>query len=181
MSRINLAGYLVSIGVSEFLLLMLISEFFYPNYSVKYNYISDLGVGSTAIIFNSSIIFMGILIIISSLLIRKEYHSVSYIILLTGLGSMLVGIFPEYTGLIHSISALIAFLFGGIGAILTSLKRNYFWTVLGIITLFTLVLYVLKIYGPFGPGGMERLIVYPELIWGISFGTYLIASKNSSY
>ncbi|WP_338599045.1 DUF998 domain-containing protein [Sulfolobus tengchongensis] len=171
LNRPKIAGYIVLIGVSQFLLFMVISEILYPNYSVKYNYISDLGVGRTAIIFNTSIIVMGILVIIASLMIRAFYAP---LILLVGLGASLVGIFPETTGLPHLIASLIAFLFGGIGAIVTSIRRNYFWTVLGIITLSALILFISKEYGPLGPGGMERMIVYPELIWGISFSTYLI-------
>ncbi|BAB66830.1 hypothetical protein STK_17420 [Sulfurisphaera tokodaii str. 7] len=170
MDRIKISGYMILIGISQFLLLMIIAEILYPNYSVKYNYISDLGVGRTAIIFNTSIVVMGILVMLGSLLLRTYYYPLLFLI---GLGSAIVGIFPETTGLPHLIGALLAFLFGGISAILTSIRRNYFWTVLGLITLISLVLYVLKDYGPLGPGGMERMIVYPEIIWGISFATYL--------
>ncbi|WP_063492907.1 DUF998 domain-containing protein [Saccharolobus solfataricus] len=170
LNRDKISGYLILVGVSQFLLFFTVSEILYPNYSVKYNYISDLGVGGTAIIFNTSIVIMGILVIISSLLLRVNY---SPLVFLVGLGAALVGIFPENTGFPHLIAALITFLFGGIGAIFTSIRRNYFWTILGLITLASLVLYILKDYGPLGPGGMERIIVYPEIIWGISFGTYL--------
>ncbi len=175
----KIAGYLILVGVSEFLLLMLIAEFLYPGYSVSHNYISDLGVGKTAIIFNTSIIIMGLLIIIASILIRNTVKPsfATYTILLTGLGAMFVGIFPETTGTPHLISALIAFLFGGISSILTSVyERNYFWTALGLITLVSLALFISKSYEGLGPGGMERLIVYPELIWGISFGTKLLST-----
>ncbi|MDT7861755.1 MAG: DUF998 domain-containing protein [Saccharolobus sp.] len=168
----KISGYLILIGVSQFFLCMLIAEAIYPNYSIKSNYISDLGIGKTAIIFNTSIILMGVLIIIASITLRKL---ISILFFMTGLGSMLVGIFPETTGLIHLIAALIAFLFGGIGAVVTSITNKiYFWTILGFITLLCLILYLLKYYGQLGAGGMERLIVYPELIWGISFATYLI-------
>ncbi|MEM3292276.1 MAG: DUF998 domain-containing protein [Saccharolobus sp.] len=178
MDRDVISGYLVLLGVTEFFFLMFISEVLYPNYSIKFNYISDLGVGKTGVLFNSSIILMGILIIIASLLLKKFY---SFAVFLVGLGGMFVGIFPETTGFIHEISALIAFLFGGIGAILTSFSTRspirYFWIVLGLITLVSLFLYVGRYYAFLGPGGMERMIVYPELIWGYSFGTYLINEK----
>jgi hypothetical membrane protein len=85
---------------------------------------------------------MGVLIIIASITLRKL---ISILFFMTGLGSMLVGIFPETTGLIHLIAALIAFLFGGIGAVVTSITNKiYFWTILGFITLLCLILYLLK-------------------------------------
>jgi len=162
----------VLIGTSQFLLLMIVAEALYPGYSVNHNYISDLGVGKTAIIFNTSIMIMGIMVIMASILLNAMRYYTP-LLFLVGLGAFLVGAFPETTGLPHLLAALITFLFGGISAIVVSIRRNYFWTVLGILTLIALVLYIAKDYGSLGTGGMERMIVYPEIIWGISFGTYL--------
>jgi hypothetical membrane protein len=106
----KLAGYLTLVGVSQFLLSMTISEAIYPNYSIKSNYISDLGVGSTAIIFNTSIIIMEILVIISLIMLIKNLFWI--ILSMVRLGSTIVDVFPENTGVPHLISALIAFLFG---------------------------------------------------------------------
>lgn len=154
MDKYKISSYLILLGVTEFFFLMFISETLYPNYSVKFNYISDLGVGRTAIIFNSSIIVLGILLMVSAVLLRKLF---SFAVFLAGLGAMFVGIFPETTGAPHLISALIAFLFGGIGAILSGLTLahgavKYFWVILGLMTLSSLVLYVTSYYGPLGPG-----------------------------
>lgn len=150
---------------------MIVAEAVYPGYSISHNYISDLGVGKTAIIFNGSIIFMGILVLIGAILLGPSY----YIIIVIGLFSALVGVFPETTGIPHSISALIVFLFGGIAAIYYSVREKfYIWSVLGIVSLIALVLYVTKHYAGLGYGGMERMIVYPELLWGLSFASYLI-------
>ncbi|ACP36392.1 Protein of unknown function DUF998 [Sulfolobus islandicus L.S.2.15] len=121
LDRTKTSGYLILVGVSQFLLFFIISEILYPNYSVKYNYISDLGVGKTAIIFNTSIVIMGILVIIASILLRANY---SPLVFLVGLGAALVGIFPENTGLPHLIASLITFLFGGIGALVTSIREE---------------------------------------------------------
>lgn len=177
MKESKIAGYLALVGTSQFLILMIVAEALYPGYSVKNNYISDLGVGRTAVIFNVSVALLGVLVIVASILMRKVFSYASYLVLLNGIGALIVGLFPETTGLPHLIGALSAFLFGGLAAILTSIKRNYFWTVLGAITLISLFLYLGKMYGPLGNGGLERLIVYPELVWGISLGTYLIEYK----
>lgn len=173
---IKIAGYLILLGVSQFLLLMVISESLYPGYSVHSNYISDLGVGKTAILFNASIILMGLLIIVSSFSLNRR--TLSVLLFIVGLSSMLVGIFPETTGFPHLMSALFTFLFGGITAIVSSIYfRFYLWALLGFISLIALVLFIAHIYGPLGVGGMERMIVYPELIWGISFGSRISVNK----
>ena len=42
------------------------------------------------------------------------------------------------------------------------------------------VLYLVKQYLGLGAGGMERIMVYPILIWIIGFGGYLIALPEKS-
>ncbi len=54
-----LAPALLLFGASQFLLLLVAAEALYPGYSVATNAISDLGVGETAVIFNSSIVIFG--------------------------------------------------------------------------------------------------------------------------
>ena len=49
---------------------------------------------------------------------------------------------------------------------------------LGGLTLGSLALFVLGIHLGLGPGGMERMIVYPVILWGASFGGYLMASER---
>lgn len=102
----RIAGLLCFVGASQFLIIMLICEALYPGYSVSENMISDLGVGSTAAFFNSSIIILG--------------------------GT----------------------------------------------TLASLLLFVLGSYLGLGPGGMERMVVYPVILWGVGFGGYLMASER---
>ena len=173
----KIAGYLILLGVSQFLLLMIISESLYPSYSVHSNYISDLGVGKTAIIFNTSIILMGLLIVVASFSLNIRILSIlSFVI---GLSSTLVGIFPENTGFPHLILALFTFLTGGITAVVSSIYfRFYLWTILGFMSLIALILFITHIYGYLGVGGMERMIVYPQLIWGISFGSRISVYKQ---
>ena len=173
----KIAGYLILLGVSQFLLLMIISESLYPSYSVHSNYISDLGVGKTAILFNTSIILMGLLIMVASF--SLDIRTLSILLFVIGLSSMLVGIFPENTGFPHLISALFTFLSGGITAVVSSIYfRFYLWTILGFMSLIALILFITHIYGYLGVGGMERMIVYPQLIWGISFGSRISVYKQ---
>jgi len=39
-------------------------------------------------------------------------------------------------------------------------------------------MYIGDIYLSLGPGGMERMIVYPVLLWVIGFSGYLMSLKN---
>jgi len=173
-NRIKLAGLLILIGISQFILLLKIAEFRYPNYSVANNYISDLGVGPVAYIFNTSIILLGILGLIASYLLYELDKIFSILLFISSLGVAGVGLFPENTGILHVISSLITFLFTGITAIYSYKIENthakYIWPILGIISLTSLTLLATKNYLGLGPGGIERMIVYPIFIWliGIS-------------
>ena len=60
-SRVNLAGVLFFIAVTQFALGLIISEALYHGYGVHDNYLSDLGIGPSAIIFNASAFLLGLL------------------------------------------------------------------------------------------------------------------------
>jgi hypothetical membrane protein len=97
---------------------------------------------------------------------------------MTGVGVTGVGAFPETAGVVHHIVSLIAFLFAGLSAIasykLQKAPSSYFSVLLGVMTLVALTLYVSNIFLGLGQGGMERMIVYPALIWTVGFGAFLI-------
>ena len=177
---------MIFVGAAEFMLFLLVSEAIRPSYSVSTNYISDLGVGVSAPIFNGSIIALGILLTIGAYLLMRGVDSRIFpvLIFLTGLGAAGVGIFPETTGAPHSIFALIAFLFGGLAAIysykLTGSIFGYLSVVLGVLSLIALVMYATGHYGALHRGGMERLIVYPTLLWALGFGGYLQSGSKKA-
>ena len=182
----RLAGILIFVGAAEFMLSMLVSEAIRPSYSVSTNYISDLGVGISAPIFNGSIIALGILLAISAYPLMRGVDSRIFpvLIFLTGLGAAGVGIFPETSGAPHSLFALVAFLFGGLAAIysyrLTGSIFGYLSIVLGVLSLIALVMYATGHYGALHRGGMERLIVYPTILWALGFGGYLQSNSRKA-
>jgi len=45
---------------------------------------------------------------------------------------------------------------------------------MGIVTLTAIVLSVSHNYMGLGPGGMERMILYPFALWAVGFGGYLM-------
>lgn len=178
------AGLLLFIGASQFFIAMLIAEALYPNYNIAKNMISDLGVGPTAPIFNSSIIILGGLILITSSIFQKCLKDIplTVLILFTGFGAIGVGLFEENTDGLHEISAGITFILGGISEIYSSRfissPFSIMAIIMGCITLIFLGLFAFKCYLFLGPGGTERMIVYPVLLWALGLGGYFMASNE---
>jgi len=174
--KLVIAGVLVFVGVAQFLLFMNIAAYLYPGYSVAENYISDLGVGPVAYIFNSSIIVLGIFGIAGTYLMFKEGVDRIFVffMFMASLGAAGVGLFPENMGILHTIPSFITFFFAGLGALYSFRvdlsKLRYIWPIMGLISLAALVMFASKNYMGLGKGGMERVIVYPVFVWllGIS-------------
>ena len=186
------AGALVLVGGSQFVVGMLVAEALYPGYSISQNYISDLGVGPSAMIFNSSVFLLGLMAVVSAYFVNDSFRSrlVTGLLLLAGLGAMGVGVFSENSAAMHRIVSDITFIFGGILPIaayrLVRKPFSYLSVAMGVLSLSAMVLlsaqYFLGLgeqyYLGLGPGGMERMIAYPILLWEIAFGGHLIASSQ---
>lgn len=188
-----ITGMLLFTGAVLLLTGMHTAESLYPGYSVSGNYISDLGATCratctvyqpSAFIFNTAVILLGILIILSSYFIWREFNSsiIAALFCLSGLGAVGVGLFPETAGVLHLIVSFMTFFFGAMAAIAASkfvkAPFSYFSVLMGISSLTALVLYGLNVYLGLGPGGMERMIAYPVLMWAIGFGGYMMSTDN---
>ncbi len=174
---------------------MVISEALFPGYSVSGNHISDLGAncGSVCVInqpsaeiFDASVLILGLMGFVAGYLIFASRHRVAGILaLIGGLGAMGVGVFPETTGGLHVLFSFVAFFFTGLAAIasyrLVRPPMAQLAVVLGVLTLATLALYGSGTYLGLGPGGMERMVAYPAVIWVIGVGGNLMgpASQKS--
>jgi len=189
----KVAGVLFFIAASQFVLGLIVSEALYSGYSISSNYISDLGVGPSSSIFNSSVFLLGLLLIIGTYFLQrafKEYKVLTLTLILTAIGAMGVGVFTENFGTIHSVVSLIVFLFGGLSAIFSAISSHVhklkllkmpfsiIAVILGVTCLVALVLFAGKMNLGLGPGGMERMIAYPILMWGAGFGGYLVAQQQ---
>ncbi|EQD39851.1 membrane protein containing DUF998 [mine drainage metagenome] len=181
MKNEHAAGVLIFAGTFVFSISMMIAEALYSGYSIHSNVISDLGVGKTADIFNGTIIFLGITLILGgvALLLPDRRKIFPYLLVIAGIGAMIVGLFPETTGAPHTIGAFLVFLFSGIAA-LFGIKRfksafRYISPIVGIVVLVSIVLYAMSNYLRIGEGGMERMIVYPALLWAIGLSVYLMS------
>ena len=180
----GLAGLLFFLGATEFLIAMMAGEATQPGYSVGTNAISDLGVGTTALLFNASVIFVGAMGLLGAYFLLRAYHRrpLTVLLALAGIGAIGVGLFPETTLPTHTIFAFVAFFFGGLAAIVAfpiePWPINVLSVLLGVVGLGALVLFTARTYLALGFGGMERMIVYPILLWEVLFGGYLMGSAE---
>ena len=183
--RGSLTGFLFVVGSVQFLLAMLVAEGMRPDYSISADPISDLGVGSSALLFNASVVVLGLLVLAAASLYhgthRRLWITIPFV--LAGIGPIGVGLFPETTGTPHLVFAFMSFFFGGLLAILVASQVRppfrYLSVVLGIAALVALVLYAAQMNLGIGDGGMERMVAYPVFFWGIAFGGYLMAPAAS--
>jgi hypothetical membrane protein len=179
-----IAGVQCMVGIS-------VAEELYPGYSVSANYISDLGATCrvtciiqepASLVFNSTVIVLGALGITASYFLYRATRRklLTSLLILSGIGAVGVGVFPETTGIVHVIVSLIVFLFGGLSAVasyrIQEAPFNYLSILLGILALAALVLFSSGYYLAIGQGGMERMIAYPALLWLVGFGAYLMKS-----
>jgi hypothetical membrane protein len=194
------AGTLFFIAVTQFTLGFIISEALYPSYSVHDNYISDLGVGPSSLIFNSSAFLLGLLSLVATYFLRHSpnFKTVNMLLLLMAIGAMGVGVFTKDFTLAHGAMSSMAFFFGGLSAIASFkvLKKplSLISITLGVMTLGALALFSSGIitsgsltsdvaydsifYLGLGPGGMERMIVYPLLIWLAGFAGHIVTKRE---
>jgi len=191
------AGALFLIAFAQLLFFTGIAEGLYPGYNVRMNFISDLGVEpQSAFLFSSSMMLTGILVIAGSLLLftGKERTGKNYalaFIILTGVGLAGVAAFNENAfRTIHLFFAGIAFASGGISVVLCSLYVHQIFKYISLVLGGVMIIGIIFIAGAYvvpslesmfrsiGPGFSERFVAYPEAIWFMAFGAYLIGSGN---
>jgi len=196
----KVAGTLFFIAVTQFVLGLIISEALYPGYSVSGNYISDLGIGPSSIIFNSSVFLLGLLLLVGTYFLRRvsNFKTVNTLLILMAIGAMGVGVFTKDFTTVHGVVSSMAFFFSGLSAIASFkvLKKPFLLIsiILGVMTLGALVLFSSGLIASgsltsneaydsifflgLGPGGMERMIVYPALMWLAGFGGHLVTKPE---
>jgi hypothetical membrane protein len=190
----RLGGLLLVAGSIQFVAAMVVVQLFYPGYSDTGNSISDLGGSASpwATVFNVSLRLLGIAGLIGTVLIRTAFASkttthIGLAALAIGsLGAIGVGLFPEgstwpFAG-IHSLAELVTFLGSAFALLFLALamSRDTRWQgvrlytfVSGVVSLVAIGLYASGRYVGIGPGGVERLVVAPILLWGIVAGLHL--------
>jgi hypothetical membrane protein len=201
------------VGVLQFIAAMIVTQLGWTSsYSLSQNYISDLGAVHCGPfdgryvcspwyeLFNVSIILLGLLIILGALLLRTAFPARGSrtvglgLLVVAGLGSIGVGVFPEDVNLTaHTISATCAFVGANLALIVLGLAmfRDTRWqgyrafsVLCGLVGFVALFLYAGKAYqwggfwADWGVGGMERTIVAPVLLWALLASVHLLRIRS---
>ncbi|HTZ61797.1 MAG TPA: DUF998 domain-containing protein [Thermoplasmata archaeon] len=183
----RVGGALVAIGVVQFSVAMAVVQAAYPGYSDLQNYISDLGNTATSPwhpVFNVSIMILGALAFVGILLAWDGFPGGGTrapalgLLLVASVAAILVGVFPENVNpTVHGLASLLVFAPGGIALVILGIgagsSPRWRWLReisigLGLVTLVALAYYVPTQSNntTWDPGFVERLIVFPILVWG---------------
>jgi hypothetical membrane protein len=201
-------GLLWLSSVQYFIVQVLVARAWSPvhPYSWRFNTISDLGnthcgaYGSKIVCspyhlaMNASFLLIGLTMMTGSVIglcaaSRQTMQRIGFAcILLAGIGTMLVGFFPENTiSGFHITGAALVFIAGNLGMIIVGLRSTIFPKLLaaysilsGSVGIICLVLFYLQTYLGLGEGGMERLTAYPLTLWMIVLGIYLLSPQGDS-
>ena len=199
------AGILFSLGGLQWFFSIIISEGLHPGYIIQPNsqwipyssqiqFVSSLGVDSTAWLFNSSLLLFGLAMITGSYLYQKQGKSrlLAILLAIAGIGAIGVAAFPETIQPAHGIFQSIAFICGGLAAVVSykvqKLPLSAISLFLGCFALVAIVVFFpylglglhdTSMFLGLGKGALERLVIYSMLMWEISFGYFLMISKKN--
>ncbi len=172
---------------------MLLAESWYDGYSSRIDYVSDLGTGPTALIYNTSVFILGVLVIAGAfcLYMSTERKLFPILLIICGIGCMGVGVFPANLQPMHSFATLLAILFGSFAAVAsyTHLPKpmSIISITLGLMALILAIVFIPYLGLPFGStetflgmakGSLERWAINPILAWIIGFGGYLMGTVD---
>jgi hypothetical membrane protein len=207
----KVAGALLFLAGAVVLMGIITAEALYPAaYSTASNTVSDLGgtlpseggvvLQPSATIFDATMLLSGVMIIAAAYGLHRAFRrrAVTIPAALLGIGVLGAGIFPGNTGP-HPVFALLAFIAGGVAAILSYKVSvsplRYIMVALGALALLMLVVGILGAPQPdgmgllgnagpiaaLGPGGVERWVAYPVVLWLTAFGGYLMGERRREH
>jgi hypothetical membrane protein len=187
-----------------FIIQIVVAWVFIPGYSAVSDSISDLGetscggYGSPAfcsprwwLMDYAGFVLLGLVMVLGSALLYHEFRGRRPrerraamcgfgLVALGGVGSILVGFFPENeNGTMHIVGAFLAIAIGNVailvlGSVLTlpkSMRRSMLmFSSIALVALFCFASH--RSFG-IGRGSMERIAAYPVTIWLIVFGLYV--------
>ena len=183
-SKLKIAGLLLFVGGVQSFLSIVVAESLYPGYTTSQNFVSDLGVGPSSLIFRSTTFLFGMLALVSIYLMHQVFKSriFSISLALASIGMIGTVIFTEDFPLIHTVFSLVFILFAGVSAIVSyrfeKPPLSYVSVVLGAVTILTLILLVSGNWLGLGMGGIEHLSLYAALMWLIGFGAHLTGQER---
>lgn len=180
----KLIGVLCIFASLNFIFATYIAESQTPGFDASSLAISVSGVGPYAALFNFSVMLSGLVTVVISVLVYKVLkNQVAFIaIALCGLGIFAVGLFPLSVKPHHMIASYAAFFAGPLIAVGSYFFTRKAWSIvfagLGIFSIISAIVFVFHIRTSLAPPIVERLVVYPFLIFACLIGVYLILGKG---
>lgn len=187
----NFTGLLFIASGIQWILGVLIAESLHPGYNSNIHYISTLGRPPTAMIFTGITVLLGILVALAAIRLAYFTHDRGFtlLLLITSIGAVGVGIYPETIQPAHGIYQSFALIGGSLNGLLSyriqSRPFAILSAVLGGLSLTTIIIFFpylgLALNDPvtlwgMGKGILERIVIYPLIIWLITFGVGLLKS-----
>ncbi|MBC7764684.1 DUF998 domain-containing protein [Microbacteriaceae bacterium] len=139
-------------------------------------------------VMNAGFIVLGLLMAGGSYFLWQHFKQARLgfiLIAMSGLGGIIVGIFPEDTvEVMHIAGASLSFITGGLGMIVCGLKLDiprwlrYVSIFLGVFSLISLIALSLGFYQTLGFGTVERFVSYPITLWLMTFGVSRAIAKS---
>ncbi len=208
LNRVQWVGLLLFVGGITFGMALHLAELTYPGYSVSLNWIIDLGqscsyagtnwphdcvyIQPSATIFAVGAVVFGGLMLMSAwrLYPLQRARRLSLLLGAMGVGAVGLAAFPEGIPAPHAAFAAIGLLAGAVAAVesfrFAVRPLGFLFLVLASISLVAFAILitvgggtVAPTWTPLGKGGMERMVVYPELFWDVAFGAMLIARPDA--
>ena len=187
----RVAGLLLFLLAAQFMTVIMLGASVAPDYDYAGAAISDLGaIRDTALLFNVSLVAVGVLNLTAGWLLYRADHGAGLLALFTiaGVGAAGAGLMPIGTSGLHSVFALLAFVGFNLEAIAIGGRvpgpMRAIARMAGALGLVFVVLMVIgdggnpAAFGPIGHGGTERMIIYPAMLWMLTFGGYLMAAPH---
>lgn len=197
-SRIDIStigGVILYVGALQWFLGILLAEAWDSGYNSRIDYVSELGIGSTAAIYNTSVFILGLCMILAAYFMFKSIKNSklqSVLLAISGIGAMGLGIFYGTIQPWHSLCTLIAIVFGCFAAIssykIQSSPISYISVILGAMALIAAIVFFPYLGLPLGStetflgmakGSLERWAIYPILAWAMAHGSHMARTHTS--
>jgi len=187
----RVAGVFLFALAAQFMTVIMLAAAMVPGYDFRGGAISDLGVFTeTALLFNSSLVLVGVFNLVGGYAFYRTHGKrwLLAVFALASVGAIVAGLVPLDAGDLHTLGALLAFVFFNVEAIGTATRLSGVMRVLAVVAgtvglVFVGIMIVgdggnTAVFGPIGHGGAERMIIYPVMIWLVAFGGYLLGSSD---
>ncbi len=167
----SLAQYSVIFGVAVFILTVFLSILSYGGYNFFGQFISELGIGKTAFIFNFGLIFSAILLLPLSILLwdkKSIFSKVASVVSFVSFFALVgIGFFPMDQMPLHYYSAIIFFVLIAATILVVSLedflKKKLTYSFVGFVSFLMVVIFILKNEFPY----LQKIAVFFILLWVI--------------